>query len=109
MKLIIFSVFDSKGAFFGKPFFGMNEGSAIRDFGDGVNDGSIKGNSWYAHPEDYSLFRIGTYEDATGEIIPELPKNLITASALKTDYTKWTDQELVNGTGPKGNKVEVVQ
>lgn len=82
MKLIAFSVFDSKAAIFGQPFFAMNEGSAIRDFGDGVNDSSSKNNMWHNHPEDFSLFRIGVFENLTGEFKSEIPKNLITASAL---------------------------
>lgn len=79
----MYAVFDSKAAFFSKPFYDTSEGSAIRNFSDGVNDSSTPNNMWNKHSEDYSLFQIGEYEDTTGELIACLPKSIVTASALK--------------------------
>lgn len=84
MIIKLFAVFDSKAAFFGQPFSDQQEGSAIRNFADAVNDGSNQNNMWHKHPEDFSLFQIGEFDNATGELLPITPKSLVTASALKS-------------------------
>lgn len=95
MNLKIYAVFDSKAAFFGTPYFDQNDGSAIRNFSDAVNDGSNPNNMWNKHPEDFSLYFLGEYENTTGEIIPSLPKSLVTASAIKElKYEKQIGDEL---------------
>lgn len=83
MDLRLFAVFDSKAGFFSNPFVEQREESAIRQFCDAVNDKNPQ-NMWYKHPEDYSLFNIGSFDNLTGEILPSLPKSLVTASALKS-------------------------
>lgn len=88
MNLKLFAVWDSKANFFGTPFSDQSESSAIRNFSDAVNDGSNPNNMWHKHPEDFSLFYLGDFDTNSGEILPNLPKNLITASALKAlDYS----------------------
>lgn len=82
MIVKVFAVFDSKAAFFGQPFFDQKEGSAIRNFSDAVNDSSNPNNMWFKHPEDFSLFVVGEFDNLTGELIPSTPKNLVTASAV---------------------------
>lgn len=82
MKLMVFSVFDSKAGIFGTPFFSGTEASAMRDFSDNVNDSNPR-NMWSNHPEDFSLFHIGEFETNTGVIDSIVLKNLVTASALK--------------------------
>lgn len=74
MIIKIFAVFDSKADAFNSPFFIMNEGQAIRGFTDAVND---KNNPIGQHPEDYSLFRIGDYNDSNAALTPENPTALI--------------------------------
>lgn len=82
MIIKIFSVFDSKAAFFGQPFADQSIASATRNFSDAVNDGSNPNNLWHKHPEDFSLFHVGEFDNETGELLPMNPKNLITASAI---------------------------
>lgn len=82
MILKIFSVFDSKAAFFGNPFVDQREASAIRAFRDAVNKPD-ENNGFFRHPEDYSLFLLGVFDNETGEIECGKPLNLITASAIK--------------------------
>lgn len=84
MIVKIYAVFDAKAAFFGQPFFGQNDGSAIRDFSDAVNDGSNPNNMWHKHPEDFSLFYLGDFDNLSGEITPILPRSLVTAAALRS-------------------------
>lgn len=81
MIIKMFSIFDSKMTTFSRPFFEQTEPSAIRVFRDAVNEQNPN-NMWNKHPEDFSLFVLADFDDASGEIIPQLPKNLITASAI---------------------------
>lgn len=83
MILLVFAVLDSKVGSFGVPFTDQREGSAIRNFSDAVNDGSNPNNMWHKHPEDFSLYRVGSYNTDTGELIPEKLTALLTASAVR--------------------------
>ena len=82
MVVKVFSVYDSKACFFGRPFFDQMEGSALRSFRDAVNDSSNPNNMWNKHPEDFSLFEVGSFDDQSGELVPIIPKSLMTGSAL---------------------------
>lgn len=75
----MFSIFDTKAAVFGTPFFMPREGMAIRALQDLVNDGQSMVNK---HPEDFSLYHIGDFEDETASFDSVKPRNLVTASAL---------------------------
>lgn len=66
MKLEIYSVFDKKALVYGRPFFLLNDATAIRAFTDLVNDPSTDVNR---HPSDYQLFHVGSFEDTTGGLI----------------------------------------
>lgn len=79
-----YAVFDSKMASFSTPFTHQRDAGAIRDFSDWVNDGSNPNNMLFKHPEDYSLFRIGSFDIISGELKQDgPPQNLVTASAVK--------------------------
>lgn len=83
MILSVFSVFDAKAALFGIPFTEQRDAVAIRLFSDAVNDGSNENNQWYKHPEDFSLFRIGSFDQESGRLSHITPESLITASAVR--------------------------
>lgn len=70
----IFTVYDSKLEAYMQPFFMSSKGQAIRAFTDTVNDPSTQFNK---HPEDFTLFEIGEYDDQSGKV-----QNLPTANAL---------------------------
>lgn len=80
MKTKMFSVFDSKAACYGTPFFMPMESMAIRAFSDLVNDGTTLVSK---HPEDFSLFLVGSFEDSLATFDSVKPTNLVTASSLK--------------------------
>lgn len=82
MKNRLYSVFDSKTATFGIPNFIPSDNAAIRTFSDAVNDGSNPNNQWHKHPEDFSLFFVGFFDDETGLLEKSIPSSLVTASAL---------------------------
>lgn len=59
----VFAVYDKKAKCFSNPFFNSTIGSAIREFGDAVQDKSNPRNVWAHHPGDFSLYEIGEYND----------------------------------------------
>jgi len=63
MELQMFTVYDSKAEAYLSPFFFPSRGQAVRAFGDMSND---QNHSFNKHPEDYTLFCLGTFEDETG-------------------------------------------
>lgn len=75
----VFAIFDSKGKVFSNPYFFNEEGEILREFIDLANDPQSKVNK---HPEDYILFKIGSYDDTTGSLEAVIPPlNLGVASA----------------------------
>lgn len=84
MKLKIYAVHDSKAEAYMNPFFLQNDAMAIRGFSDAANSDSPIAK----HPEDYTLFHIGEYSEAKGEIIPSTPRSLGNAVefAKPTEY-----------------------
>lgn len=58
----MFTIYDSKVESFSPPFSAQTRGSAIRSFTDTCNDPGTIINS---HPEDFTLFVVGTFDDAT--------------------------------------------
>lgn len=65
MNLLVCTVRDSAVDSFLRPFYVRSSGEAIRVFGDAVNGGD---NGMKAHPEDYELYHIGTFEEENGVI-----------------------------------------
>lgn len=79
----IFVVHDSKVEAYAQPFCAQSTGSAIRSFGDEVNR---KDTALAAHPEDFTLFEIGEYDEHRGEIrMYEIKKSLGLALDFKRD------------------------
>lgn len=61
----IFAVRDIKGNFYDFPHFDITIGQAIRHFGDLVRN---QKSPFYAHPEDYSLYHIGNFNQKIGQV-----------------------------------------
>lgn len=59
----IYSVFDSKAQIYSLPFYTKMQAEAIRHFSTWVNDSK---HTFGMHPEDYTLFSMGTYDDDNG-------------------------------------------
>lgn len=57
------------------------EGQAIRQFQDAINDAQ-NGGSLHKHPDDYDLYRIGTYNDDNAEITIEPRKKMADGKQL---------------------------
>ncbi|AXL14809.1 nonstructural protein [Microviridae sp.] len=70
MKHGIYSVYDSAIEAYLRPFPAPADGAAIRSFQDEVLTPDSPMNQ---HPEHYSLFKVSTFDDASGEMQKELP------------------------------------
>ncbi|WMC01497.1 nonstructural protein [Microvirus D_HF4_340] len=72
MKLIIVAVRDIKTDVFGTPIFVNHQGAAIRSFGDQCT-GTVQNadQTLMQHPEDFELYKLGEYDDNTGEFSNE--------------------------------------
>jgi len=80
MKLRIYSIYDSAAKNYQRPFYAGQDAEALRAFEDLVND---ENTPVHAHPEHYSLHRLGDFDDSTGTIQDETNENLATALAFK--------------------------
>jgi len=77
----IFTIFDEKAKAYLPPFFMHHPAMAIRTFGDMCAD---KNHQFGAHPEDYTLYKIGEFDDSTALISKhQAPHPIITG--LETD------------------------
>lgn len=76
----IYSIFDSKAESYTLPFFQQTEPMAIRTFADWCNDPN---HTFGKHPEDYTLFESGTYDDSTGTITQNKISSITNGITLK--------------------------
>lgn len=82
MKLQLVSVYDAKAEVYSPPIAVPTLGMAERSFADEVNNPQSQYNK---HPEDYTLFHLGEYDDATGVVTNrDTPFSLGVAVTLKT-------------------------
>lgn len=75
----IFTVFDEKALAYLPPFVLPETGQAIRSFADCVNSSD---HMFGKHPEDYTLFQIGVYDDKSG-VISELDTRSVIGSGVQ--------------------------
>lgn len=68
----IFSVYDEKLEAFLPPFVLVNERMAKRVFADCVNSES---HAFGKNPHDYTLFRLGQFDDSDGQLLVERTKH----------------------------------
>lgn len=80
MILKVFAIHDHKAEAFLQPFFSNSIGNALRAFGDAVNDEKYP---FYKHPEDYSVYEIGSYDDSVALLDALVPVKML---ALATDF-----------------------
>lgn len=78
MKL--FSIYDTKAQFFLQPFPETSTIAALRGFEVAVNEGK---STFSRFPDDFALMEIATFDQQTGEIIPNAsPQNLGSARSV---------------------------
>lgn len=100
MKQNIYSIYDTASGLYSRPFFTKSDAEAVRSFSDIATDAE---HPIGAHPEDYTLFRLGTFDDVCGELHNEANESLATALELVSksrnvnrDNLELFDKELVH-------------
>lgn len=81
MKLVMCSIRDSKVGAFMRPFFVRSVGEAIRVFSDDVN-GKDAESVLRAHPEDFSLWHFGDFDDTVEPHLQALPSPVVLVKAV---------------------------
>lgn len=77
----IFTVYDQKAEAYLPPFFLPQTGMAVRTFSDCVNNPE---HQFGAHPSDYTLSEIGTWDESDGSIsVYKMAKSLGTGVEYK--------------------------
>lgn len=79
MKHKMFTVYDSKVNAYNQPFFMRSRGEATRGWSDTVNDPKTNFNK---HPEDFTLFELGEYDDENG-VITQYEAKIAVGTALE--------------------------
>nr|UXQ88131.1 MAG: nonstructural protein [Microvirus sp.] len=80
MKHNIYSIYDSKAEAYSLPFYMQHEAQAIRTLQDWTNNPETP---YSKHPEDYTLFHLGTYDEITGTITQDKITSVVNSLALK--------------------------
>lgn len=76
MRLNIYTIFDQASGSYKRPFAAQADGEVIRIFKDMAMNAE---HEIGAHPEDYSLWRIGIFDDNNAALVPEDKECLGTA------------------------------
>lgn len=79
MKLNAYCIYDRKALVYHAPFFAVADGAAARSFSDLANDANTTVGR---HPADYILYRVGTFDDAIGNLLPETAVHIADAATL---------------------------
>lgn len=83
----IYTTYDNAAKTFGQPWFAPNDVSATRAFKMEVNRANDH-NVIYKHPEDFSLHRVGDFNEQTAEIVPQEPELIAMGFKLKNEGNK---------------------
>lgn len=75
----MYSIYDTAAEVYSDPMYFRSEGEAIRAFTQGVNNPQTQ---LALTPEHYQLYRVGNFNDCSGEISPEPPTHVVNAIAL---------------------------
>jgi len=70
----MFCVYDSKARVFANPFISVNNETAIRDFQRACTDPQ---SDLMRFPSDYTLYKIGAYDDSNAMLSPITPPEFI--------------------------------
>jgi len=78
MKKLMFAVFDNVAKLYMQPFLETNDGTAVRAIQD-----AAKGDHPFArHPQDFTLTRLGTYDEETGTLNQDNKADIIELKTL---------------------------
>ncbi len=76
MKVQLYAIFDACSGIYEKPFFHTADDAVKREFQDVAMEAD---HPISKHPEHYSLWRLGNFDNTTGKVINEVNECLWTA------------------------------
>jgi hypothetical protein len=79
MKVFVYAIYDSAAGTYRQPMFLQQDGIATRVFKDLCMNAET---DLAKHPKDFTLFRIGTFDDQKGELDGETPVSMATAQEI---------------------------
>lgn len=82
MKLEMYSIYDSKVGAYLPPFFVPSRGAAVRAVQQAVNTDD---HPFHHFPADYTLFFLGTWDDAQSFFDVQAPESVCNALTLVVD------------------------
>jgi hypothetical protein len=71
MKAILVAIYDKKAEFYDRPVLTQNIGTAVRMIENTLKDETQKSLQMCKTPEDFSLWKLGEYDELSGEIEPD--------------------------------------
>ena len=74
MKKVYYAVYDRKAELYSTPFLEIKDGTAIRAIQDLVMNSPD--HAFAKHPADFSLHKLGEFDDVTGVITGQMPEKL---------------------------------
>jgi len=74
MKNSLYSIKDNTAEYFTKMFPSPNDATALRTIKNTLIDPNSKELEFVKNPDQFTLYKIGSFDDNTGEITPELTK-----------------------------------
>ena len=96
MKLNAYTIYDVASGVYMRPFFSQADGQATRGFKDIATDADHEVGK---HPEDYTLYRIGSYNDTSGKLEGEEPEKIMTGLQCVSMDRNPTQADLKLATG----------
>lgn len=79
MKKILLATYDKATEMYNDPFFALTLSQSTREFSDVLKNPE---HPMAQHPEDYSLFQLGTFNNSTGVLEVQEPKCVARAHEL---------------------------
>lgn len=79
MKSQLYSIFDTASGVYDRPIFAAADGIVMREFSDCCQNAE---HQYGQHPEDYTLIRLGNFDNTTGKLIDEQNESLATGLEL---------------------------
>lgn len=80
----IFSIYDSKVQAYGAPIFATNQHDIVRQLTNMFRDPEQQTkNQLFLNAEDFSVFKIGSYEKSTGKLFPQNPEHVANMHDLR--------------------------
>lgn len=107
MIINMYAVYDLKARAFMSPFQNLNDSQAIRGFSEACFNPEVP---FSKYPQDYSLFKIGQYDDELGSFINQEPAPVPVISAVAAIQQAQENQRYVQNLhmAKKSDKVEEI-